>query len=131
MAKAKGSAAIVENAKNFVSGFRTFSTGQKAVVIAVIAALVGGALFFSRWASTPSYTPMFSNLSGTDASAIVDKLTADGVKYQLSDNGATVSVPADVVDSERLAMAGAGLPAETDSNSSSSLLSKQGVTSRT
>ena len=128
MAKAKGSAAIVENAKNFVSGFRTFSTGQKAVVIAVIAALVGGAVFFSRWASTPSYTPMFSNLSGTDASAIVDKLTADGVKYQLTDNGATISVPADVVDTERLAMAGAGLPAETDSNSGSSLLSQQGVT---
>ncbi|MFD0485497.1 flagellar basal-body MS-ring/collar protein FliF [Kineococcus sp. GCM10028916] len=128
MAKAKGSAAIVENAQNFVSGFRTFSTGQKAVVIAVIAALIGGAVFFSRWASTPSYTPMFSNLSGTDASAIVDKLTADGVKYQLSDNGATIAVPADVVDSERLAMAGAGLPAETDSSSGSSLLSQQGVT---
>ncbi|WP_328291724.1 flagellar basal-body MS-ring/collar protein FliF [Kineococcus sp. NBC_00420] len=128
MAKAKGSAAIVENAKNFVSGFRTFSTGQKAVVIAVIAALIGGAVFFSRWASTPSYTPMFSNLSGTDASAIVDKLTADGVKYQLSDNGATIAVPADVVDSERLTMAGAGLPAETSSSTGSTLLSKQGVT---
>jgi flagellar M-ring protein FliF len=128
MAKAKGSAAIVENAKNFVSGFRTFSTGQKAVVIAVVAALVGGAFFFSRWASTPSYAPMFSNLSGTDANAIVEKLTADGVQYQLADNGSTILVPADVVDSERLAMSGEGLPAETDSSSGSTLLSQQGVT---
>jgi flagellar M-ring protein FliF len=127
MAKGKGSAAIVENARNFVSGFRTFSAGQKAVVIAVIAALIGGGILFSRWASTPSFTPMFSNLSGTDASAIVDKLNADGVQYELADNGATISVPADVVDSERLAMAGAGLPAESDSTSSSTLLT-QGVT---
>ena len=126
MAKAKGSAAIVENAKNFVSGFRTFSTGQKAVVIAVVVALLGGAVLFSRWASTPSYTPMFSNLSGTDANAMVEKLDADGVPYQLADNGATILVPADVVDSERLAMSGAGLPADTGSGYT--LLTEQKVT---
>lgn len=128
MAKAKGSAAIVENAKNFVSGFRTFSTGQKAVVIAVVAALIGGAVVFSQWAAKPSYSPLFSNLSGTDASAISEKLKADGTPYELSDGGATISVPADKVDTERLAMAGAGLPAETDSSSGSNLLSTQGVT---
>ncbi|MEZ0493732.1 flagellar basal-body MS-ring/collar protein FliF [Kineococcus sp. TBRC 1896] len=127
MAKAKGSAAIVENAKNFVSGFRTFSTGQKAVVIAVVAALLGGAVLFSQWASTPSYAPLFSNLSGTDASAISEKLKADGTPYELSDGGATISVPADKVDAERLAMAGAGLPAETGSGSGT-LMSTVGVT---
>ncbi|GAB3467583.1 flagellar basal-body MS-ring/collar protein FliF [Kineococcus endophyticus] len=127
MAKAKGSAAIVENAKNFVSGFRTFSTGQKAVVIAVVAALIGGAVVFSQWASKPSYSPLFSSLSATDASAITEKLKADGTPYTISDGGGTISVPADKVDSERLAMAGAGLPAETDS-SSGSLLATQGVT---
>ncbi|PRY18219.1 flagellar basal-body MS-ring/collar protein FliF [Kineococcus rhizosphaerae] len=126
MAKAKGSAAIVENAKNFVSGFRTFSTGQKAVVIAVVAALLGGAVLFSQWASKPSYSPLFSNLSGTDASAITDKLSADGVKYQIADGGKSILVPADKVDAERLAMAGAGLPADTGSGYT--LLDDSGVT---
>ncbi|WP_432544570.1 flagellar basal-body MS-ring/collar protein FliF [Kineococcus sp. SYSU DK002] len=127
MAKAKGSAAIVENAKNFVSGFRTFTIGQKAVVIAVVAALIGGAVLFSQWASKPSYAPLFSNLSGTDASAITEKLTADGVQYQIADGGKSILVPADKVDAERLAMAGAGLPAETE-DSTGSLLATQGVT---
>ncbi|WP_432511024.1 flagellar basal-body MS-ring/collar protein FliF [Kineococcus sp. SYSU DK001] len=127
MAKAKGSAAIVENAKNFVSGFRTFTVGQKAVVIAVVAALLGGAVLFSQWASKPSYAPLFSNLSGTDASAITEKLTADGVQYQIADGGKSILVPADKVDAERLAMAGAGLPAATEANTGS-LLATQGVT---
>ncbi|GAA0312114.1 flagellar basal-body MS-ring/collar protein FliF [Kineococcus aurantiacus] len=126
MAKAKGSAAIVENAKNFVSGFRTFSTGQKAVVIAVVAALVAGAVVFSQWASKPTFAPVFTNLSGTDASAITDKLTADGVEFELADGGKTVLVPADRVDAERLAMAGAGLPADTGSGYT--LLEDSGVT---
>ncbi|MEZ0166053.1 flagellar basal-body MS-ring/collar protein FliF [Kineococcus sp. LSe6-4] len=127
MAKAKGSAAIVENAKNFVSGFRTFSSGQKAVVIAVVVALLGGAVLFSQWAAKPSYAPLFSNLSGTDASAIAEKLTADGVKYEIADGGKSILVPAEQVDAERLAMAGAGLPAET-SSSSGTLMSTVGVT---
>ncbi|NAZ76404.1 flagellar M-ring protein FliF [Kineococcus sp. T13] len=126
MAKAKGTAAIVENARNFVTGFKNFSAGQKAVVIAVVVALLGGAIVFSRWASTPTYTPMFTNLSGADASAMVEKLKADGVPYELTENGTTISVPQDRVYDERLAMSGAGLP--SDSESGYALLDEQGVT---
>ena len=116
MAKAnKGSAALVDNAKRFAAGFKDFSAGQKAVVIAVIIALVGGAVLFSRWTSTPTYAPMFSNLSGADASAMVEKLKAEGVPYELADNGSTILVPQDQVYDERLAMSGAGLPADSDS----------------
>ncbi|MGI4894958.1 MAG: hypothetical protein ACRYF3_07595, partial [Janthinobacterium lividum] len=123
MAKAtKGSAALVENAKSFAAGFKDFSAGQKAVVIAVVLALIGGAIVFSRWASAPAYSPMFSNLSGTDASAMVEKLKTDGVPYQLSDGGATITVPQDQVYAERLSMAGAGLP--SDSQSGYALLDK-------
>lgn len=127
MAKAtKGSAALVENAKSFAAGFKDFSAGQKAVVIAVVLALIGGAIVFSRWASAPAYSPMFSNLSGTDASAMVEKLKTDGVPYQLSDGGATITVPQDQVYAERLSMAGAGLP--SDSQSGYALLDKPGIT---
>ena len=123
----KGPAAVVDGAKRFVTGFRGFSTGQKAVVVAVIAALVAGAVLFSRWASTPTYAPLFSSLSSTDASAIVDKLKADGTPYQLTDGGASILVPTDVVYDTRLEMSGAGLPAASDSGNS--LLMQQGVTS--
>ncbi|GAB3603928.1 flagellar basal-body MS-ring/collar protein FliF [Kineococcus gypseus] len=126
MAKSKGPAAIVDGAKRFGEGFKDFSAGQKAVVIAVLVALVAGGVFFSRWAATPSYAPLFSNLSGQDASAIVEQLQAEGVEYELADGGTTVLVPQDVVYDQRLAMSGEGLPADTDSGFS--LLEQSGVT---
>jgi flagellar M-ring protein FliF len=70
---------------------------------------------------------MFSNLSGSDASAIVEQLKSAGVPYELSDNGATVSVPQDAVYEQRLAASSAGLPA--DDQSGYALLNEQsGVT---
>ena len=47
-----------------------------------------------RWASTPSYSPLFTNLSAKDASAVVEKLDAKGVPYELTDGGGTIMVPA-------------------------------------
>lgn len=122
----KGPAAIVDQAKRFVTGFGGFSAGQKAVVIAVVVALIGGAVVFSRWASTPSYAPLFTNLSSTDASAIVEKLKSDGVKYEIADGGATIKVPQDVVYDTRLTMSGEGLPA--DDQSGYALMEQSGIT---
>ena len=122
----KGPAAIVDGAKRFVTGFGGFSAGQKAVVIAVVVALIGGAVVFARWASTPSYAPLFTNLSSTDASAIVEKLKSDGVQYTISDGGATIEVPQDVVYDTRLTMSGEGLPA--DDQSGYALMEQSGIT---
>jgi flagellar M-ring protein FliF len=76
--------------------------------------------------SAPTYAPLFSNLAGSDASAIVDKLDADGVKYKLTDGGNTVLVPRDAVYAERVRLSGEGLPSSSDGGYS--LLDQQGVT---
>ena len=48
-----------------------FTTGQKTMTaFALVALIVGGSLFYG-WASAPTYAPLFSNLSGADASACV------------------------------------------------------------
>jgi flagellar M-ring protein FliF len=113
--------------QRLVAGFRGFTIGQKAVTIVAVLVLAVGGYFFSTWASQPSYAPLFSNLASADASAIVDKLDAAGVKYQLSDGGATILVPKDKVYALRLTMSGAGLPAG-DETSGYPLLDKQGMT---
>ncbi|PPK94511.1 flagellar M-ring protein FliF [Kineococcus xinjiangensis] len=121
----KGPAAIAEGAKRFLTGFGEFTAGQKAVVIAVVVALIAGGVAFSRWASTPSYTPMYTNLSGADAAAVVEKLKASGTPYELGDGGSTISVPQANVYEARLEIAKDGLIQESES---ASLLDKAGVT---
>ena len=105
--------------------FRSFTPGQKAVTLFAVLALGFGGYFFATWAGKPTYSPLFSNLAPADASAIVDKLTADGVAYELADGGNTIMVPRDKVNDLRIAMSGAGLPAQGDAGYA--LLDKQGV----
>ena len=52
--------------------FKSFTPGQKAVTVAAVLALLIGGYFFATWASKPSYSALFSNLSSKDASAIVE-----------------------------------------------------------
>ena len=64
-----------------------------------------------RWASAPSYAPLYTNLSAEDASAVVEQLEADGVAYEIGGGGGTISVPRDQVYATRIALSGEGIPA--------------------
>jgi flagellar M-ring protein FliF len=113
-------------ARRGVATFRSFSAGQKAAVACTLVVLVVGGYLFSTWASKPTYGQLYSNLSATDASAMVDKLKSSNTPYQLTDGGTTILVPQDQVYDLRLTMSGQGLPAGKDTGYS--LLDKQGVT---
>jgi flagellar M-ring protein FliF len=102
------------------------SVGQKVVIALLSVGLVLGGFFFYRWITAPTYAPLFSNLSATDASAIVDQLNSSGVSYQLADGGQTIMVPKDQVYNVRLSVSGKGLPSSTSSGYA--LLDQQGVT---
>jgi flagellar M-ring protein FliF len=101
---------------------------QRTLGIIGIAVLALGAFAVSAWLSKPTMSPLFANLSATDASAIVDQLSAKGVEYQLTDGGSTIMVPADKVYTMRLAAASAGLPAASD-GAGYSLLDSMGMSS--
>ena len=106
--------------------FKSFTPGQKAVTIAAVIAVLVGGYFFATWASKPSYSPLFSNLSSKDASAIVEVLQSTNTPYELSNGGATILVPQDQVYDLRLQMSTEGLPGESDTGYA--LLDQQGVT---
>jgi len=106
--------------------FGAFTIGQKAIsVLGTVALLLGGFMIF-RWASTPDYGPLYSNLSASDASAVVDQLDTQGTPYKLTDGGSTVLVPRDDVYATRVALSGEGLPADSD-NQGYSILDDQGM----
>jgi flagellar M-ring protein FliF len=106
--------------------FKSFTPGQKAVTIFAVVALIVGGYFFATWASKPSYSPLFSNLSDKDASAIVDTLSKSGTSYELANGGSTIMVPQDQVNQLRLTLAGQGLPGDADTGYA--LLDQQGIT---
>jgi len=106
--------------------FRSFTSGQKAVTIAAVVALLIGGYFFATWASKPSYSILFNNLSAKDASAIVESLKKAGTNYELANDGQTVLVPQDQVNDLRLSLSGEGLPG--DAGTGYALLDQQGIT---
>jgi flagellar M-ring protein FliF len=106
--------------------FRSFTPGQKAVTVFAVVALAIGGYFFATWASTPSYSALFSNLSSKDASAIVESLQKSGTSYELANGGTTIMVPQDQVYDLRLQLSGEGLPGESDTGYA--LLDQQGIT---
>src|SRR3954453_1896987 len=112
--------------RRIVSAFKSFTAGQKAVTVAALLALVVGGYFFATWASKPTYSALFNNLSTKDASAIVDSLQKSGTSYELANDGQTVLVPQDQVNTLRLSLSGEGLPG--DAGTGYALLDQQGIT---
>jgi flagellar M-ring protein FliF len=106
---------------------RQLSLAQRTFAVIAVAALVLGAVALSSWMSKPTLVPLFSGLSGADASAVVDQLTSAGVQYELTDGGGTVLVPASAVYEQRVKLAAAGLPADAD-GAGYSLLDKMPMT---
>lgn len=105
--------------------FLTFTTGQKLVAVLGTGALLLAGFMVFQWAAKPSYSPLYTNLSAKDASAVVDKLDAAGTPYEIADGGSTVMVPKDDVYTSRIALSGQGLP--SGSEGGYSILDKQSL----
>ncbi|WP_435745194.1 flagellar basal-body MS-ring/collar protein FliF [Microbacterium sp. PMB16] len=112
-----------DRAKLIVSGF---TVAQRTIAIIGVALLVMGAIALGSWLTKPQMSPLFTGLSASDASAVVEQLKSAGVGYELTEGGATILVPDDQVYSQRLAAASAGLPG--DSSEGYTLLDEMGVT---
>src|SRR4051812_42652887 len=113
---------IKDQGKNFADGF---TPGQKAMTILGVIAVVIAGMTFSHWSSSTDYAPLYGNLTGADAAKVTEKLDSAGIKYKLTDGGATVMVPAGEVYKQRVALSADGLPSNNDGLA---LLDKEGIT---
>lgn len=84
---------------------------QRGAIIGISVLTLGAVYFLFMWANAPSYAVLFSGLSSSDAGAITAQLDSAKVPYQLTNGGTTIMVPQAQVDSERIKLANAGLPA--------------------
>jgi flagellar M-ring protein FliF len=89
---------------------KTLGAPRIAAMAAVTLALVGFFAFLILRVTAPQMTPLFTDLSYDDSSAIVKELERQGIAYELRNDGGIVMVPKDRVARLRMSLAGEGLP---------------------
>ncbi len=98
---------VVNRGKSFLAAI---DTKQLILLIAGAGVMVGIFLFFGRLLATPEYKPLMTGMEVSDAQTLANRLAAKNIPYQISQDGKTVSVPADKLDSSRLEIASEGMP---------------------
>lgn len=86
----------------------TFS--QRLLMFAGAAAVAGTLWVFVGWMAKPHFVTLYSGLSPQDAQQLGSRLDAANIHYELSPDGAVLSVPADQLDDARVKTAAEGLP---------------------
>ncbi|MGM0562614.1 MAG: flagellar basal-body MS-ring/collar protein FliF [Pseudomonadota bacterium] len=94
----------------FLDTLKRLGPARLAVLGGVAAALLAFFVYLIGRMSQPDMELLYNDLQSQDSSQIVSELDAQGVPYQLSGDGSSISVPASDVARMRLAMAEQGLP---------------------
>ena len=81
-----------------------------AAMAVVTALLIGFFGFITLRVSTPPMAPLYTDLSFDDSTGIVEFLESQGVPYELSNNGGSISIGQDKILRTRMALASEGLP---------------------
>ncbi len=93
------------------AGFVKLPLSQKILFPLLIIASIAGIIFVSKWANRPDYAVLFSDLEPQDASAVVERLKEQKVKYEIRGDGRTIAIsPPDMVHEVRMGLAGDGVP---------------------
>jgi flagellar M-ring protein FliF len=97
-------------AKQIQEFLRATSLNQKILlgVSAVVVLAVLGT--FVKLTQKADFKPLYSGLSAPDAQAVAQRLAAKNIPYEISTDGASISIPADQLDKTRLDLAAEGMP---------------------
>ncbi|MEF3254041.1 MAG: flagellar M-ring protein FliF, partial [Deferribacterales bacterium] len=96
--------------EQFKTVFQKFSRVQQITIVIAAAAILVSIVVLVYWANKPVYKVLFANLNQEDAAAVVAKLKAKKVPYNLKDGGKTIEVPAKSVYETRIELAQEGIP---------------------
>jgi len=89
---------------------KSLGAARIAAMGAVTIALIGFFGFLIMRVTAPQMTPLFTDLTLEDSTAIVKELERQGVPYELRNDGAIVLAPKDRVPRLRMSLAEGGLP---------------------
>src|SRR4051812_45071713 len=90
--------------------FKSLGAARMAAMAAVTVTLVGFFAILMARVTAPQMTPLFTDLSFEDSSAIIKDLERQGIPYEMKNDGTIVLVPKDKVPRLRMKLAESGLP---------------------
>ncbi len=98
--------------RSLIDNLSSLGTTRLVALASIGLGLVFALLFGVGTIMSPSFVPLYNNLSVSAASQVVNTLEQAGFKVKLSGGGSTVSVDRDQVPRARMALAEGGLPNE-------------------
>ncbi|THB65250.1 MAG: flagellar M-ring protein FliF [Gammaproteobacteria bacterium] len=88
--------------------------GDRAIkqlwLIIILAAAIAGGMFLYQWAKEPVYKTLFADLSGSDATQVLDALSKSGIAHKVDSSTGAIMVQSDKLYEARIKLAGDGLP---------------------
>lgn len=90
---------VLVNLKNKITAFWTSrSKKQKVLMISATALIIIVIMVVSVFASRTTLVPLYSNLTPSETGSIKENLDSQGIKNEISDNGKTIKVPEEKLD---------------------------------
>ncbi len=90
--------------------FGRVSGSRQAVIIAVGIGVTVAVLGVSRWATAPTFVPLYADVPLESVGAMTDKLTEAGISNRLDSNGSTILVASADIAKARVALAREQMP---------------------
>jgi flagellar M-ring protein FliF len=90
--------------------WQKISMVQRVLLVAVVLTFFSGAAILTYWARRPDMRMLYQDLSPEEASGITEKVSEQGIAYELRAGGTSIYVPQESVYQLRLDMAKEGLP---------------------
>jgi flagellar M-ring protein FliF len=84
---------------------------QRVLLVAVVLTFFAVAALLTHWARKPDLKLLYQDLSPEEAAKITEKISEQGITYELKAGGTSIYVPKEQVYQLRLDMAKEGLPA--------------------
>ncbi|MBD8068302.1 flagellar basal-body MS-ring/collar protein FliF [Bacillus sp. PS06] len=103
-----------EKLNQYTTKLKTFwserSKTQKLVMVGSVLLLITLIVVFALLGSRQSLVPLYSNLSPQETGQIKATLDSRGIQSEIADNGSTIRVPEQMVDTLKVELAAEGVP---------------------
>ncbi len=90
--------------------FKGLSPGRQVALITTGGTIVAAMAMLFLWAGRTSYQSLMTNLNPEDSQNVMRFLREKNIPFKMDDAGRSISIPSEVVDETRLALATQGMP---------------------